>query len=174
MFTKPEKCIVQLNLREGMKVADFGAGAGFYTRALSNCVGNTGKVYAIEIQKDLIKKLESEIKDWKASNIDCIWGDVEKKGGTKIADHILDAVVVSNLLFQVEDILGLVDEVKRVLKNGGHVLLIDWESKEDVNLLPRNFVTEDKAKEFFQSRGFKFVENISVGPHHYGIIFKHD
>jgi len=174
MFTNPNQNILQLGLTEGMKVADFGAGSGFYSKAASEKVGYTGKVYAIEVQKDLVKKIEKDIKDWGISNIECIWGDIERRGGTKISDNSIDRVIVSNVLFQVEDKLGLVDEVKRVLKKGGEVLLIDWsESFGGMGPDPLNVVSKDTALEFFKKRGFEFVKNISTSPHHYGIIFRY-
>jgi len=175
MFTNPEQNILHLGLTEGMRVADFGAGTGFYSRACSAKVGYTGKVYAIEVQKDLVKKLESDIKHWGITNIDCIWGDIEKRGGTKISDHSMDAVIVSNVLFQAEDKLGLIDEAGRVLKKGGKVLLIDWNgSFGGMGPTLESVVTESMAKELFEKRGFKFEESISTSMHHYGIIFKYE
>jgi len=175
MFTNPEQNILHLGLTEGMRVADFGAGTGFYSKAASAKVGYTGKVYAIEVQKDLVKRLESEIKSWGILNIDCIWGDIEKRNGTKISDQSVDVVIVSNVLFQAEDKLGLIDEAKRVLKKGGKVLLIDWsDSFGGMGPTTESVVTESMAKELFEKRGFKLEENISTSAHHYGIIFKYE
>ena len=172
MFVDPNKNIAQLGLHVGMRVADFGSGTGFYVKAASAHVGNSGKVYAIEVQKGMVKRLESEIKQWKLSNVDCIWGDIENIGGTKIAEKSMDAVIISNVLFQVEDKLGLIDEAKRILKKQGKVLLIDWkESFGGMGPAPHHVVDEKKARELFTKRGFKFVENIAAGDHHYGIIF---
>jgi ubiquinone/menaquinone biosynthesis C-methylase UbiE len=175
MFTNPEQNILYLGLKEGNRVADFGAGTGFYSKACSPRVGYTGKVYAVEVQKGLVKKLESDIKHWGLSNIDCIWGDIERKGGTKISDRSMDAVIVSNVLFQAEDKLGLIDEVKRVLKKGGKILLIDWNgSFGGMGPTSEHVVTESMAKELFEKRGFKFLENIPANIHHYGIIFTYE
>ena len=175
MFTNPEQNILHLGLRDGMRVADFGAGTGFYSKACSPRVGYSGKVYAIEVQKDLVKKLESEIKLWGLLNIECIWGDIERRGGTKISDHSMDAVIISNVLFQAEDKLGLIDEAKRVLKKDGKVLLIDWaESFGGIGPTAQNVVSANLAKELFEKRGFKLEENISANEHHYGIIFKYE
>jgi len=174
MFTKPEKNILHLGLREGMRVADFGAGTGFYSKAVSPRVGHTGKVYAIEIQKDLVKKLESEIKHEGFKNIECIWGDIESRNGTKLADHSMDVVIISNVLFQTEDKLGVINEVKRILKKGGKVLLIDWNSSSRIGPAPRLLVSDAMARELFEQRGFKFEENISTSMHHYGIIFTYE
>lgn len=175
MFTKPEQNILHLGLKEGMRVADFGAGAGFYSIAVSKRVGPTGKVYAIEVQKDLVKKLESEIKHLGISNTECIWGDIENVGGTKIADNTMDVVIISNILFQVEDKLGLIDEARRVLKKGGEVLLVDWsESFGGMGPKPENVITQKSAISLFEKRGFKCIEHISTSIHHYGIIFKYE
>lgn len=175
MFSDPEKNVAKLGLRDGMKVADFGAGTGLYSKAASARVGQNGKVYAIEVQKDLVKKMESEIHNWKVSNIECIWGDIEKKHGTKIMDESMDAVIISNVLFQAEDKFGLIDEAKRILKKDGKVLLIDWqESFGGMGPSMEHVVNKDKAKDLFESRGFKLEDYVVVSPHHYGIIFVHE
>ena len=126
MFINPDQNILRLGLTEGMRVADFGAGTGFYSRACSLRVGQTGKVFAIEVQKELVKKLETELKSSGVTNVECIWGDIERRNGTKIADNSMDAVIVSNVFSQVEDKIGLIEEARRVIKKTGKLLLIDW------------------------------------------------
>ena len=175
MFANPKTNVGKLGLRDGMRVADFGAGTGMYSKEASEKVGPTGKVYAVEVQKDMVRKLESDLKGWGIENVDCIWGDIEKVGGTKIADATMDAVIISNVLFQVSDRLGLIDEAKRVLKKGGKVLLVDWqESFNGMGPAPTHVVKEDSALELFSKRGFKLLEKISSSSHHYGIIFTHE
>jgi ubiquinone/menaquinone biosynthesis C-methylase UbiE len=175
MFTNPEQNILHLGIKEGMQVADFGAGTGFYSKAVSMKVGYTGKVYAIEVQKNLVKKLESEIKQWGITNIECIWGDIERRGGTKLSDESMDRVIISNVLFQAEDKIGLISEARRILKKDGEVLLIEWsESFGGMGPKEENIVKENMAKELFEKKGFKFVEKISTSAHHYGIIFKYE
>ena len=83
MFSNPQQNVARLGLKEGMLVADLGAGTGFYTKAASYHVGHTGKVYAVEIQKDLLRKLEEELINNGISNVQYIWGDIEIKKGTK-------------------------------------------------------------------------------------------
>ena len=175
MFTNPEQNILHLGLTEGMRVADFGAGTGAYSRACSAKVGYTGKVYAIEVQKDLLKRLETDVKSWGITNIDCIWGDIEKRIGTKISDRSIDVVIISNVLFQTEDKLGLIDEAKRLLKKGGKILFIDWsESFGGMGPAKEHVIKESMAKELFEKRGFIVEESISTSAHHYGIIFKYE
>jgi ubiquinone/menaquinone biosynthesis C-methylase UbiE len=174
MFINPEKCVARLGLKEGMKVVDLGAGFGIYSKLSSSRVGHTGKVFAVEVQKEFVKKLEADVKEWNIKNIDCIWGDIEKKHGTKIADGFADAVIVSNVFFQVEDKLGLIDEARRIMKHGGNLLFIDWNSTSPLAPNASKSFNSKKVRELFESRGFKFIEDVVAGVHHYGIIFKHD
>lgn len=176
MFNNPEQNVAQLGLREGMKVADLGSGTGAYSIAAGVRVGHTGHVYAVEVQKNLVKKLESEIKESGILNVSCIWGDIEKKGGTKIADHSMDAVIIANVLFFSEDKMGLIDEAKRILKKDGKVLFIDWQANSkgnspNIGLSSNNVIDPEMAISLFNKRGFKFLEKITTSDHHYGIIF---
>jgi len=102
MFTDPVKNLKALGLRENMIVADLGAGSGFYTIPAAKMVP-MGKVYAIEIQKDFLTTIRNKGIEARLNNLECLFGDVEKIGGTKIKDKIVDAVIASNILFQVED-----------------------------------------------------------------------
>lgn len=175
MFLNPKSSVGALSLREGMYVADFGSGTGAFAKAIGSMVGDNGKVYAIEIQKDLVKSLEKEIKEKNIKNIDCVWGDIDNIEGTKIRDNTVDAVVIANVLFQSSDKLGLIDEAKRILKPKGKILLIDWkESFGGMGPTPMHVVPESVATQLFEKRGFKVLENISPGEHHYGIIFSVD
>lgn len=171
-FSNPRENVLQLGLRQGMKVGDFGAGSGHYTHALSAIVEPDGKVYAIDIQEDVLKHLKLNARERHLHAIETVWGDVEKPGGTKLRDGFLDAVVVANILFQADDAAGLVAEVKRTLKPGGKLLVIDWAgSYGGMGPSPDRVVTEHKAEELFIGGGFHKVKSFRAGPHHYGIVF---
>jgi ubiquinone/menaquinone biosynthesis C-methylase UbiE len=171
-FSSPKDNVLHLGLREGMRVGDFGAGSGHYTRAASAIVGHSGKVYAIDVQEDVLKHLKLNTHDHHKSIIDAVWGDIEKPGGTHLRDASLDAVIIANTLFQVENRYGMLVELKRVLKQGGKLMLVDWAgSYGGMGPVPERVVTEHEAEEFFISGGFHKVKSFRAGPHHYGIIF---
>ena len=171
-FADPKENILQLGLREGMRVGDFGAGSGHYTLAASGIVGGEGKVYAIDVQEDVLRRLRDAARHAGRVNIETIWGDVETKGGTKLRDGTLDAVIVSNVLFQANDRNALVLEAKRVLKGGGKLLLVDWAGPYGGLGPPAGrVVPEHAAEELLITAGFHKVKSFRAGPHHYGIVF---
>lgn len=172
VFSSPRENVLQLGLHEGMAVADFGAGSGHYARAVAAIVGHSGRVYAIDVQDDVLKHLKLNSHAHHASIIDTIWGDIEKPGGTHLRDASLDAVILANTFFQIENRFGLLAEMKRVMKQGGKLMVVDWAgSYGGMGPVPEKVVTESEAEAFFINGGFHKVKSFRAGPHHYGIIF---
>jgi ubiquinone/menaquinone biosynthesis C-methylase UbiE len=124
MFSAPEKNIEQLGLKANEIVADFGAGSGAYTIAAAKALKGTGKVYAVEVQKELLTTIENACRDAHLSNVGYIWGDIEKSGGSKLRESSVDVVIVSNVLFQASEKKAVLDEARRVLRHGGRLVVI--------------------------------------------------
>ncbi len=172
MFSDPQKNIALFGVGDGMKVVDFGAGSGFYTIECAKRVGPSGRVYAVEIQQDLLDKLKKSAGLIGLHNIEVIWGNIEKIGGTKLREAIADRVIISNTLFQIapeyRDTLAL--ETKRILKQGGKLLVVDWEA--GTPLSPKYVVPKITAEGVFEKNGFILEKTFDAGDHHYGIILQ--
>lgn len=172
MFADPEQIVRQFGLREGMQVADLGAGSGFYSIAAARAV-RAGKVYAVEVQKDMLQHIQTESAKAHVTNIEFIWGNIEKAGGSKLKDASMDAVIASNVLFQVEHREGFISEILRILKPGGRVLFVDWsDSFGGMGPAATSVIPKALATQLFESQGFSVEKEITAGAHHYGIIFK--
>lgn len=170
-FTDPEKNINELGVYEGMTVVDLGAGTGAYTAILGERVGEKGHVIAVEVQKEFLANIKNLATSRGLKNIEVIWGDIEKFGGTKLKDATADAVVVSNVLFQTEDKQGLLREAKRILKMGGKLLVIEWKDSFN-NLGPTkdDVIPFPVALGMCERQGFMFKKDFDAGEHHYGFV----
>ena len=169
MFSDPIKNLKQFGLREDMIVVDLGAGTGFYSIPAAQMVPK-GKVYAIEIQKDFLTTIKNKIKEKKLDNIECFWGNVEKIGGTGIGDKIADAIIASNILFQIDNKEKFIEEAKRILKSNGKVLVIDWADSSTLGINSKSVILKEKMKDMFEKKGFVYERDIDAGAHHYGMI----
>ncbi len=169
MFVKPEELLKQFSISHDMLVADLGAGSGFYTIPAGK-IASHGKVYAIEIQKDFITTLKNKANHEGVQNIEYIWGDMESVGGTKLKDELLDRVIASNVLFQVENKYKFIDECLRILKKGGKLLLVDWDSASILGPKSEQVITKTKALSMFEEKGFILEKEVNTGEHHYGFI----
>ncbi len=173
MFSDPIKNIEQCGIQAGMEIADFGSGSGHYSMAASKALISTGRVYAIDVQQDLLNKLKNQAVHEGLYNIEVILDDIEKLNGTKLRDNSVDLVFLSNILFQLEDKETTIKEVKRVLRPGGRALVVDWmDSFGGIGPQPKNVVKKDRAMAIFDKNGFHLDREITAGAHHYGLIFK--
>ena len=172
-FLDPQNNIEQLELSEGMIVADLGVGSGFYTLAAAEAVGSSGRVYAIDVQKDMLDHVKNLAKERKLHNVEVIWADIEKLGGTRLKEAFVDIAIVSNVLFQIEEKNNFLNETKRILKPNGRVLVVDWaDSFSGLGPAQENIVTRDQSEELFEQNGFELIKDISAGDHHYGMVFR--
>jgi len=172
-FANPNVNVREMALRPGMKVADFGAGSGAYALAMARIVGESGRVYAVDVQKDMLLKIKNEARAEGLGNVDIIWGDMDRKGGTKVADRALDMVLLSNTLFQLEEKQTAFEEAKRTLKPDGTLVVIDWqESYGGMGPRSEDVVSIEKARVLANAAGFSPVREFPAGLHHYGIVFR--
>jgi ubiquinone/menaquinone biosynthesis C-methylase UbiE len=176
MFANPQENLEKFGLSPGTIVADLGAGTGHYAFIAAKMVGGMdmeGKVYAIDVQKDLLDKIKNEANREHLTNIEIIWGNAEKIGGTKLRDASVDVVIASNIFFQVENRETFAKEIARILKSKGRLFFIDWsDSFGGIGPHAGAVVTEKDARAFFEKNGFMIEKNVSVGSHHYGLVIR--
>jgi len=110
---------------------------------------------------DFLQAIASKAKAERLDNLECLWGNIEKLGGTKLSDTLADKVIVSNVFFQVEDKKSFIKEVYRILKPQGKVLFVDWSLDSPIahkaRLTPPSLI-----KQMFLELGFNFNYKIKV------------
>jgi ubiquinone/menaquinone biosynthesis C-methylase UbiE len=170
MFSDPIKNLKIFGVEESDIIGDLGAGTGHYSIPVAHMCPK-GKVYAIEIQGDYVETIKNKIKHDKIKNVECLVGDLERVGGTKLRDDLLDKAITSNVLFQVEDQNKLIEETKRILKKNGKLLLVDWIPGSSVIPI-KSAISKEKAKALFEAHGFVLDREVDAGLHHYGMILR--
>lgn len=171
MFLNPDETLKHLLIREDWHIADLGAGSGEYTLAAAKYVP-IGKVYAIDINRELLPFIKAKVLAYGHKNVEVVWGDIDRPLGTNMGDASMDAVILANTFFQIENKNSALQEIDRILKPGGKVLFIDWAGsfgnlgpKEEAVILPTT------AKMLFEKFGFIFQKDVPAGEYHYGMIF---
>ena len=117
-FINPKEILTNLDLKKWFSAADFGSGSGGWAIPLAKILTD-GKVYAIDILEEPLSALKNKSGVEGIVNIETIRSDIESKNGSTLKDNYLDLVLITNLLFQVEDKKLVLAESKRVLKKGG-------------------------------------------------------
>ncbi len=171
MFLNPEDTMKHLLIREDWHIADFGAGSGSYTLAASQ-YAPTGKVYAIDINRDILPLIAARVFSRGRRNVEVMWGDIDRAGGTGLQNASMDAVIASNVFFQLENKNACIGEIKRIVKPGGKVFFIDW-SGSFGNMGPQeeDIMRPETIKTLFGKFGFEWKKDVPAGEYHYGMIF---
>ena len=175
MFSDPIENISHMYVAEGMHVADFGAGAGFYTLALADKVGPYGKVYAIDVQTEHLSRIQHEAERRGLKCVELVHGDLEASRGSGLTAGSVDRVIITNILFQTDHPERIAVEAKRIVKRSGKVGVVEW--LESFNMMgphPDHIISEGKVTEMFIAAGLILEEKFDAGTHHYGLLFKSD
>lgn len=177
-FINPEKILLQVGLKEGITLADFGCGHGYFTVPAGKIIGKEGKVYAVDILGESLEAVDSRARLEGIVNILTKRGNLEILGGSGIKDGIVDVVLLHNVLFQSQKKLDILKEAGRILKTGGTLVLIDWlpvleATGESAAFGPQGGwrISVQDAKDLAKEEGFIFDRSMDAGEYHYGLIF---
>jgi len=173
-FLDPQAMVDYSGVGEGDRVADLGAGSGgYFTIPMAHAVGYTGKVYAVDLNREALATIEFAKKQENLLQIETIWADIEKPNATGIRAASLDYVFLKNVLFQNTHHDAILAEAFRLLKKGGVLVIVDWR-QNDENLGPdfSQLINREELFALATKQGFARVDEGQVGGYHFFHIYR--
>ncbi len=165
-FLNPPEILEKLKLQKSMVAADFGSGSGGWVIPLAKIL-EEGKVYAIDILEEPLSALRARARMEKIFNTETRKADVER--GTTLMSGSCDLVLMTNLLFECEKKKNVLEEGKRVLKEGGKILVVDW--IKDNPLTPEiEWLDFDEVKKIAKKLSLELEKEFEAGTYHWGLI----
>lgn len=182
----------ELRLRRDSHVADFGCSVGENVKILSELVPD-GKVFAIDVHKDLLEHIETDIlrekkKQEKANlentaghvvdnilyqNIIPVWGNFEELEGTRLRDDSIDSILISNTFFLLQHKKVCIMEMRRVLKKYGKILFIDWHKPLGSSVLHKeSSLRESEIVQMFEEVGFMVHPRVHKDDNHFVLLIE--
>ena len=129
----PLRVMDELDIREGMSVADVGAGIGYFTLKLSKRVGKTGKVFASDIDKDALAFLDERRREAGLDNIVIIHGRADDP---LVPEESADLILIVNTIHLVKEKALFLNNIRKSLKEGGKVVFVQWDAEKMDSELP--------------------------------------
>jgi len=165
---KPAEVIEALALKQGEIIADIGAGTGYFTFRLAQGVGSKGHVYAVDISPEMITRINRRVRDTGTLNVSTILAPPDDP----LLPQPVDRFFFVDVWHHVEDQPGYLELMKRSLKPGGQIVMIDFHKK------PMPFgppLSEKIAREVLiaqmQEHGFRVLREHDFLPYQYFIVF---
>ncbi len=170
-FFDPNKVLELLGLNSGVvDVADFGCGYGTFTIPAARIIA--GKIYAFDIEPEMIEAVERKAKALSLGNVEAILRDFMSKG-SGLEDARVDYVFLFNVL-HVEKPEKLLKEAYRILKFGGKIGIVHWNydvttpAGPPMDIRPR----PEQCRRWAESVGFIFEKRLELKPYHYGLVLR--
>lgn len=163
----------KVSVEDKMKIADLGCGAsGHFIFPASIMAGNSGLVYAVDIQKTMLETVSRRVKQENIKNVKIKWSDLEIFNATEIESGSLDIALLINTLYQSHKRVEIIREAIRMLKKRGKLVIVEWKNIAlPFGPPPEERVKTDLLKIGAQKLGLKLEEEFEAGHYHYGMLF---
>lgn len=164
----PSQIFNALGLAQDMTFADIGAGPGYFTLPAAAWVGSGGLVYALDIEPEMLQRLEQRLETNEVDNVRCL---NSQESTLPLPDESVDRALLANVLHEAIEPTELLREVRRILRPGGRLAVVEWHPASTESGPPaeeRLPVSETKA--LLKKAGFNGVSEFEVGPTHYGVL----
>jgi len=168
-YQKPHEVLTALAIKPGETIADIGAGSGYFSFRLAHFVGAKGKVYAVDVSPEMIRHINRRIRETKSENIISILADPDDP---LLPDRSINRFFVCDVWHHVENQSKYLALMKKMLKPGGEVVMIDFHKKE-LPLGPplgMKIAREDLLKQM-EGNGFKLKTEHTFLPYQYFLVF---
>jgi predicted methyltransferase len=151
----PDAAIEALGLAPGMVVADVGAGSGYMTVRMARRVAPNGRVYATDIQAEMIMLLERRLTDEQVANVTPVLGLVDDP---KLPDGVIDLELLVDVYHEFSEPQKMLRGLRKALKPGGRLVLLEYR-KEDpsIPILELHKMTVADAKQEVEAEGFELT-----------------
>ncbi|MCG6924737.1 MAG: class I SAM-dependent methyltransferase [Acidobacteria bacterium] len=168
-YQKPDEVVRTLALREGETVADIGSGTGYFTLRLARAVGESGRVYAVDVSPDMVRHLNRRLRDEGVRNVVTVLCEPDDP---LLPDASVDRFVIVDVWHHIEGHPAYLEKLKRMLRPGGQVVHIDFQ-KRDTPVGPPTSekIARSDLVEEMEAAGFRLSAEHDFLPYQYFLVF---
>ncbi|HEY0969311.1 MAG TPA: methyltransferase domain-containing protein [Opitutaceae bacterium] len=160
-----------LRLQPGETVADVGAGTGYFSWRMAQRVGEAGKIYAVEIQQEMLDLLMGNMrKRGMAERVIPILGTTQDP---KLPPDSLDTILLVDVYHEFDFPYEMTQGMLRALKPGGRLVLVEYKGEDAyVPIKPLHKMTVAQVKKEMSAHALTFERTISTLPWQHILVFR--
>lgn len=164
----PKALLQSLGLQAGNHMADIGCGPGFFTVPAAEIVGPEGRVYAADVQSDMIAAIMTRVADLGLRQV-----EIRKTSESDVSlpEHSLHMILLAFMLHEMTQRSLYLHRLRRTLRSDGRIVILEWE-KIPTELGPplEDRLSPDELTADVRAAGYRVVEHRQITPEHYALI----
>jgi ubiquinone/menaquinone biosynthesis C-methylase UbiE len=167
---RPDLLLSALKIKPGDKVADIGAGTGYYTRRMGELVGREGTVFAVNIEPEMLESLKARTSAAGIHNVQPVLGTLKSP---RLPRDSLDLVLMVDVYHELEFPYEMMQEICWALKPGGRIALVEFRSEDPkVPIKAVHKMTEAQARKELELLTLRWLETNRTLPWQHLMFFE--
>lgn len=166
---RPEMLIDALQIRPGATVADVGSGTGYFTWRLAQQVGPQGKVYAVDVQQEMLDLTRAAVNERKLGNVEYV---LATEASPRLPEGSIDLAFMAYAYHEFGDPEAMMRAIRRALKPGGRVLVLEYAKESRIApASPLHKMSFEEIRREIEPIGFVVDQLLDFLPVQHGVIF---
>ncbi|MGA3189986.1 MAG: class I SAM-dependent methyltransferase [Bryobacteraceae bacterium] len=164
----PDGALDAIGFKPGMVVADVGAGTGYMSLKMAKRVGPSGKVYAEDVQPEMLRRLRANAAEAKLTNIQTVLGG---EADPKLPPNTLDLILLVDVYHEFSQPQRMLRKMREALKPDGRLVLLEYR-KEDpsIPIRPEHKMSVAEVKLEVEAEGFHLDQVLETLPRQHILI----
>lgn len=176
-FNRPERAaeektdalIEALDIRDGDRVADIGAGTGFFTWRLAKQAGARGRVLAVDVQQTMLERAAAAMGERGVTNVDYL---LATERDPRLPPRSLDMVFIAHSYHEFTEPEAMIEAVRRSLNPAGRLVIVEYaKEKRAAPASPLHKMSFDEIRTEIEPLGFELEQILDFLPMQHGLIF---
>jgi ubiquinone/menaquinone biosynthesis C-methylase UbiE len=167
---QPSKAIKALGIKPGQTVADVGAGSGYYTVRLAKQVGPIGRVFATDIQPEMLSLLRKRLTRERLDNVELVQAT---ETDPRLPAGQLDLILMVDVYHELARPQEVLRRLRAALKPDGRLVLIEFRKESSwVPIREEHKMSVKEARIELEAEGYRFDRVIDVLPWQHILVFR--
>ncbi len=150
-WQQPQEVIAALKIQPGAIVVDLGSGGGYFTFRLAEATGPSGKVYAVDVDQDMVDLIKKTAEEKAARNIEPV---LAKADNPMLPKTGVDLIFTSNTYHHIDNRVAYFANLRQYLRPGGSVAIIDFDRRAWLEGLLRHYTPSEFIKREMEQAGY--------------------
>lgn len=166
---KTDALVEALDIRAGDRVADIGAGTGFFTWRLAQKAGPRGRVFAVDVQREMLARAEETVKRHGLANVDYV---LATERDPKLPPRAVDLVFIAHSYHEFTEPEAMLEAIRQALDPAGRLAIVEYaKEKRDAPASPLHKMSFDEIRSEIEPVGFELEQILDFLPMQHGLIF---